>query len=114
MPAVFNPKWEPFARAYYTAESMGVVDKTHQALFDALHRDHLPLRTIDDLANVFYAKYGVNPAKFLSTARSFVIESELAHGAADLRRRRRCDADPGRQRQVSRRPMNGARKIGAG
>jgi len=51
MPAIFNPSWEPYARAYYTAESLGVVDQTHQALFDALHRDHIPMRTIDDLSS---------------------------------------------------------------
>jgi len=77
MPAVFNAQWEPFARAYYTAQSLGVVDKTHQALFDALHRDHLPLRTIDELAG-FYAEHGVDRAKFLATSGSFEVESKLA------------------------------------
>ena len=77
MPAVFNPSWEPYARAYYTAESLGVLDKTHQPLFDALHRDHLPLRTIDDLAG-FYAQNGVDKAKFLATSASFEVESKLA------------------------------------
>jgi thiol:disulfide interchange protein DsbA len=80
LPAVFNPAWEPFARAFYTAKSMGLVDKTHQALFDAVHRDHQPLHTIEDLANLFYANYGANAGSFLSTATSFVIEGELAHG----------------------------------
>ena len=77
MPAVFNPSWEPYARAYYTAESLGVLDKTHQPLFDALHRDHLPMRTIDDLAG-FYAQNGVDKAKFLATSASFEVESKLA------------------------------------
>ncbi len=80
LPAVFNAQWEPFARAFYTAKSLGLLDKTHQALFDAIHRDHQPLSTIQDLANLFYANYGANPGTFLSTATSFVIEGELAHG----------------------------------
>ena len=80
LPAVFQPGWEPFARAFYTAKSMGLVDKTHQALFDAIHRDHKPLRSIDDLANLFYADYGANGPSFVSTATSFVVEGELAHG----------------------------------
>lgn len=80
LPAVFSAQWEPFARAYYTAKSMGLLEKTHQALFDALHRDHEPLGTIQDLANLFYAKYGANPGEFLSTANSFVIEGEMAQG----------------------------------
>jgi thiol:disulfide interchange protein DsbA len=80
LPAVFQPGWEPFARAFYTAKSMGLVDKTHQALFDAIHRDHQPIRSIDDLANLFYANYGANPGNFVSTATSFVVEGEIAHG----------------------------------
>lgn len=85
LPAVFNAMWEPYARAFYTAQSMGLVDKTHQALFDAIHRDHEPLRTIQDLANLFYANYGANPGEFLSTATSFVIEGELAQGNQKVR-----------------------------
>lgn len=80
VPAVFNPAWEPFARAFYTAKAMGVLDKTHQALFDALHRDHLPYSDLQSLANGFYASQGVNPASFLSTAGSFVVDNQIAHG----------------------------------
>jgi thiol:disulfide interchange protein DsbA len=77
MPAVFNAQWEPYARAYYAAESLGVLATTHQALFDALHRDHAQLRTLDELAS-FYAQHGVDKAKFLSIAGSFEVESKLA------------------------------------
>lgn len=77
MPAVFNASWEPFARAYYTAESLGVLDQTHQALFDALHTQHLPMRSIDDLA-AFYAQHGVDKAKFLAMSASFEVESKLS------------------------------------
>lgn len=81
MPAIFNAQWEPYARAYYTAQSLGVLDKTHQALFDALHRDHKPLRSIEDLAG-FYAEHGVDRAKFLATAGSFEVESKLQRATA--------------------------------
>ena len=79
VPAVFNPSWEPFARAFYTAQALGLVDRTHQALFDAVHRDHLPLRDIESLAN-WYAGQGANAGNFLSTANSFVIDAKMAHG----------------------------------
>ncbi|MBS0569897.1 MAG: thiol:disulfide interchange protein DsbA/DsbL [Proteobacteria bacterium] len=85
LPAVFNAMWEPYARAFYTAQSMGLVDKTHQALFDAIHRDHQPLRTIQDLASLFYSNYGANPGEFLSTATSFVIDGEMAQGNQKVR-----------------------------
>jgi thiol:disulfide interchange protein DsbA len=77
MPAVFNPQWEPYARAFYAAQSLGVLDQTHQALFDALHRDHVPMHTIDDLA-AFYEQHGTPRAKFMSAAQSFEVESKLS------------------------------------
>jgi len=80
LPVVFHPEWEPFARAFYTAKSMGVLDQTHQALFDAIHKDKLPLNTLDTLAMAFYANHGVNPQSFISTANSFVVDSQLARG----------------------------------
>lgn len=78
MPAIFSAQWEPYARAFYAAQSLGVLEQTHQALFDALHRDHASLPTIDDLAG-FYAQHGVDKAKFLATASSFEVESKLSH-----------------------------------
>jgi len=93
LPAVFNAQWEPFARGFYAAKSLGLLDKTHQALFDAIHRDHQPLRTIEDLANLFYANYGANPGNFLSTASSFVVEADLARGN-DLVHNYHVDATP--------------------
>lgn len=80
-PAVFFEQWEPYARAYVTAKAMGVADKTHQALFDALHRDRKPIRSLADLAQ-FYAGYGVKPAEFLATAESFMVNNQLAADVA--------------------------------
>ena len=79
VPAVFNPQWEPFARAFYTARALGVVDKTHNALFEAIHTQHQPLYSIDALAG-FYSNYGVDPKSFLATANSFVVDSQIANG----------------------------------
>jgi thiol:disulfide interchange protein DsbA len=92
LPAVFNAAWEPFARAFYTAQALGLVDKTHQALFDALHRDHLPLGSLEAIAN-FYAGYGASSGNFLSTANSFVIDAKMSHGA-DLIRGYGVEATP--------------------
>ena len=92
IPAVFNASWEPFARAFYTAQALDLVAKTHQALFDAIHRDHLPLVSLQALAN-WYAGYGAHSGSFLSTANSFVIDAKLSHGN-DLVRAYGVDATP--------------------
>ena len=81
MPAIFTPQWEPFARAFYTAQSLGVLDKSHQALFDALHNEHKPLTDINALAG-FYANYGTDPTKFIAASTSFEVESKMARSVS--------------------------------
>lgn len=78
MPADFQPVWVLFARGFYVAKGLGLVEKTHQAMFDAIYRDHQPMGTLDQIAG-FYAEHGADKATFLSTAESFVIDGDLAH-----------------------------------
>lgn len=78
LPADFQPRWVLFARGFYVAKGLGLIDKTHHAMFDAIYRDNQPMNTLDQVAD-FYARYGADKAAFLSTAESFVIEGDLAH-----------------------------------
>ena len=39
VPAAFGAMWDNYAKAYYTAEAMGLVEKTHDAMFRAIHID---------------------------------------------------------------------------
>ena len=77
VPVVFHPTWEPYARAYHTAEMMGIAEKTHQAMFDAIHKERKRMRTIEDIAQWYHDKFGVDKDEFLSTAKSFAVESKL-------------------------------------
>ncbi len=77
MPADFQPLWVLFARGFDVANGLGLVDKTHQAMFDAIYRDHQPMTSLDQIAD-FYAEHGADKATFLSTAQSFVIDGDLA------------------------------------
>lgn len=76
VPAIFSARWAPYARAYFTAHNMGVLKESHQALFDALHRDRKPLHNLKALAG-FYAQFGVDPEEFLSTAQSFLVQNQM-------------------------------------
>lgn len=69
MPAVFTAEWVPYARAFYAAQKLGVVDRTHQQLFHAKFDQHYPINSIDELAD-FYAREGVNKADFMRIAGS--------------------------------------------
>lgn len=77
MPAVFGGVWTVFGRAYYAAQTMGVLDKTHDALFVALHTDKVKIASLDDLGN-WYAEHGVDKAQFLATMDSFAVNGKIA------------------------------------
>lgn len=76
LPAAFNDDWLPYARAFYAAKKLGVVDQTHLALFKAKFDDHYPISTLDELAD-FYARQGIDRAKFLEIATSPEVTAQI-------------------------------------
>ncbi|HHO69813.1 MAG TPA: thiol:disulfide interchange protein DsbA/DsbL [Gammaproteobacteria bacterium] len=72
VPAVLGPAWELLARAYYTAEVLDAVDKVHQPLFGAIHKQRKRFRTVDDVAALFAAQ-GVPEAEFRKAWKSFPV-----------------------------------------
>jgi thiol:disulfide interchange protein DsbA len=76
LPAVFSEEWVAYARAYIAAQQLGVVDRTHLALFKAKFGDHYPISSLNELAD-FYARQGVDRAKFLSIAESKETTAKL-------------------------------------
>ena len=69
LPAVFSPAWEPYARAYFAAESLKALDKLHEPLFKALHTDRKSIASIEAIAD-FAATQGIDRAQFLQIANS--------------------------------------------
>ncbi|MDI1252724.1 thiol:disulfide interchange protein DsbA/DsbL [Thermomonas sp.] len=81
IPAAFGSVWDNYAKAYYTADAMGLVDKTHEAMFRAIHIDktlkgELGNDTPEDIA-AFYAGYGADPKQFVSSMASFAIAAKV-------------------------------------
>ncbi|QNJ99867.1 thiol:disulfide interchange protein DsbA/DsbL [Dyella telluris] len=81
LPAAFNDQWVPFARAYYAAEKLGVVEQTHLALFKAKFQDNYPISTLDELAD-FYAQHGVKRDDFMRIASSDEVTQEIRRDMA--------------------------------
>jgi len=77
--APFGGYWIPYAKAYYTAEGMGLVGKTHEAMFRAVHIERtLPVQGVtDEQIGAFYAKYGADAKAFASTMSSFAVAGKL-------------------------------------
>jgi thiol:disulfide interchange protein DsbA len=91
-PAIFRDTWEPLARAFYTAEALGVMDRLHDALFQAVQVQHRKLDN-DDALRAFFAEQGVAQQDFDRTFRSFGVESRLRR-AKDLTQRYGIDGVP--------------------
>ena len=79
---------DPFARAFFAAEAAGVLDRTHAAMFRAIHAEGtLPKNPSIDESHAFHAARGVDAARLkaameapgmvdrLVQARQFAIRS---------------------------------------
>ncbi|MFQ5642896.1 MAG: thiol:disulfide interchange protein DsbA/DsbL [Thiogranum sp.] len=72
LPAVLGPSWELHARAFYTAQLLGVLDKVHQPIFERMHKDRKPVRNVDDVKKIFMEQ-GVSGQDFDNTYNSFAV-----------------------------------------
>jgi thiol:disulfide interchange protein DsbA len=92
LPAAFNPSedWPMFQLAYLTAQTLGVADQWHDAMFNAVWQsgelavidpatrgimNRLP--TIEDAAKFYKAKAGVPVDKFLAASKSFSVDVKV-------------------------------------
>jgi len=76
MPAIVGPPWELFAKAYYTAEFLGVKEKIHLALFETLHKDKKKITT-DEALQAFFIEQGVSEEDFKNTFNSFAVAMKV-------------------------------------
>lgn len=81
IPAIFNEQWGKHAKAYFTAEALGVVDAVHADFFDAIQEKKQELETEDQLAK-FFAAHGVKEAEFRETYNSFMIDAKMRQAPA--------------------------------
>jgi thiol:disulfide interchange protein DsbA len=92
LPASWNAAeaWPMFQRAYFTAASLGVAEKAHDAMFDAIwntgelgisdpqtRRLKTRLPTIEDAARFYQRVTGVKAADFVNTSKSFGVDLKM-------------------------------------
>ena len=63
VPGVLGANWLAHARAFYVAQKLGVFDKIHQPLFDAIHKDKQPIFSEEQL-QAFFEAHGVAAEDF--------------------------------------------------
>lgn len=97
--ASFNTaeQWPMFQRSFYTAQQLGIVSKTHEAMFaavwgrgelavvDASGRIKKPAPTIEDAAKWYAKTAGIDAKKFLETSQSFAVDSNIRKAEAWMR-----------------------------
>jgi thiol:disulfide interchange protein DsbA len=108
MHASFNTSesWPLFQRAYLTAQAMGIADKAHDALFDAIwktgelavadqqtRRLKDPQPTIEQVAKFYARTTGVKAEEFLNVSKSFSVDAGIKRTEAWMRAAR-IDSTP--------------------
>jgi len=99
LPAAFKPEedWQMFQRAYFAAQALGIADRTHQAIFDAVWKTgelgitdpsgrglKKQMPTIEDAAKCYERLTGVKPAAFLAAASSFGVDAKMRSADAQV------------------------------
>ena len=72
-----RPIGELHERAFYIAKALGILDKTHRALFDAIHGQGFPMSSLESIRDLYVEKAGIKPADFDNIANSFVVTSGM-------------------------------------
>ncbi len=80
IPAIFSEQWGKHAKAYFTAEALGVVDKIHADFFAAI-QEKKELETEDQLVK-FFGAHGVKEADFREAYNSFMVDSKMRQAPA--------------------------------
>ncbi|WP_150046277.1 thiol:disulfide interchange protein DsbA/DsbL [Methylomonas rhizoryzae] len=75
-PAVFSDLWAKHAKAFFTAEALGIVEKVHADLFDAIQNKKQKLATEDELAK-FFVTHGVKDEDFRAAYHSFLVDAKM-------------------------------------
>lgn len=84
MPAVLGKSWLPHAKAYYAAEALGVLDKVHTALFEAIHVQRRRVNDEDAFAELF-EEQGVSAADFRKVYKSFGVQTKVQQAGVRVR-----------------------------
>lgn len=86
VPGLPNPSWAPMAKAYYAMETLGVLDKLHAPLFEAIHKQK-SLNPTDEKAAIDWVtkQSGLDKAKVEGAFRSFSMNTSLNRAAGIFR-----------------------------
>lgn len=77
VPALFGGVWNTHAQLFYTVQSLGKLEETHKAIFNAIHVEKKRLANEAEIAE-FLEPYGISQEQFDKAWSSFGVRSKLA------------------------------------
>jgi thiol:disulfide interchange protein DsbA len=86
VPGLPNPSWAPMAKAFYAMETLGVSEKLHTKLFEAIHKTK-SLNPTDEKAAIEWvtAQSGLDKLKVEGAFKSFTTNTSLNRAAIIFR-----------------------------
>lgn len=76
VPAILNPDWAAMARVYYALEAIGMVEKLHADVFNAIHEQGMDLTAPEAFFDWAVTK-GVERKKIADAYHSFNVETRV-------------------------------------
>lgn len=83
LPVVWNAPGQLHAQAFYAAQALGVLDKMHAAMFNAIHVKNNPLNTRASIEQLF-ADNGIGVEQFTKAFDSFGVTSQVNQAKARM------------------------------
>lgn len=85
MPVIFNQGQIPLAKAYYTAQKLGVLDRIHEQLFNAINRDRRNIFD-DNAIKAFFVNHGINADDFSRVYNSMAVKIKVRQAEAMVKK----------------------------
>lgn len=76
MPVILRENWALHARAFFTAQALGVLEEVHKPFFEAIHNQKRRLNTEQKVMK-FFAEHGVSDEDFRKAYSSFAVDSKV-------------------------------------
>ena len=76
VPAMFGGAWNTHGQLFYTLDSLGKLEETHDAVFNAIHKQNNRLEDEDAMID-FLEAYGISEDEFRKAWSSFGVKSRI-------------------------------------
>lgn len=80
VPYARNEEWVPQQQLYYALQAMGDVVALHSKIFQAIHEQKIPLKSVEQMAD-FVQRQGLDRKRFLAVFKSPAVIQQALHAA---------------------------------